>query len=67
MASLLIIEHPRTGERYAVRAADFRKSYAERGFKPVRYEDGSAYEPPAPKAERDTAARTGDGRTGDGR
>jgi hypothetical protein len=49
MASLLIIEH-KDGRQYAVSAADFRKQYADQGFKAVRYEDGSPYEPPAEKS-----------------
>lgn len=49
MASLLVIEH-KDGRQYAVSAADFRKLYADQGFKPVAYEDGSAYEPPAEKS-----------------
>lgn len=51
MASLLVIEH-RDGRQYAVSAADFRKIYEPEGFKAVAYEDGSPYEPPAPKGEK---------------
>lgn len=51
MASLLIIEH-RDGRQYAVSAADFRKTYEPDGFKAVRYEDGSEYEPPAKKGDK---------------
>lgn len=54
---MLIIAHPKTDERYAVSAADFRKVYEPQGFKAERYEDGSDYEPPAKKADKaaDTA------------
>lgn len=55
MASLLIIEH-KDGRQYAVSAADFRKTYEPDGFKAVRYEDGSEYEPPAQRAA--SAAKT---------
>jgi hypothetical protein len=52
MASMLIIEH-KDGRSYAVSAADFRKLYEPEGFKAVRYEDGSDYEPPAPRKPAD--------------
>jgi hypothetical protein len=61
MASLLIIEH-RDGRQYAVSAADFRKTYEPEGFKAVRYEDGSEYEPPAQRA---TSAARADERAGE--
>ncbi len=51
MASLLVIEH-KDGRTYAVSAADFRKTYEEQGFKALRHEDGSPYEPPAKPAEK---------------
>lgn len=50
MASLLIIEH-KDGRQYAVSAADFRKTYESEGFKAIRFEDGSDYEPPPKKAD----------------
>jgi hypothetical protein len=60
MASLLIIEH-KDGRQYAVSAADFRKQYEPEGFKAVRYEDGSEYEPPQPKAGKaDAGAAQGE-------
>lgn len=54
------IEHPGTGEGYAVRESDFRKG-AEgpyKGFRIVGYEDGTPYEGPktaagVAKAEKD--------------
>ena len=57
---LLIIEHPKTGEVYAVAAGDYRNkniatehedraTYQDRGFKAVRHESGAeySYTPPA--------------------
>lgn len=55
MASLLIIEHPKTGERYAVSTSDFHKTYEPQGFKPVKYEDGREYEAPKRKNDKDSA------------
>jgi hypothetical protein len=63
---LLIIHNPKTGEEYAVSAADYRNkniaaehedraTYADRGFKPVRHESGAeySYTPPEPaKADK---------------
>ncbi len=54
MADLLIIEHPKTGEVYAVSAADYRNkniaaehedraTYQDRGFRAVRHESGAEY------------------------
>jgi len=64
MADLLIIEHPKTGEVYAVSAADYRNrniaaehedraTYQDRGFKALRHESGVeySYTPPEAKAE----------------
>jgi hypothetical protein len=51
MAQMVIIEHPKTGEQYAIARANFTKklgqeqSYEEQGFKMLRYEDGSPIEP----------------------
>lgn len=52
MASDLIVENPKTAERVAVPAAHFRKKLEPEGWKAVRFEDGSEYEPPASKAEK---------------
>jgi len=61
---LLIIEHPKTGETYAVAGGDYRNrniaaehedraTYQDRGFRAVRHESGAeySYTPPEPKAE----------------
>lgn len=57
--SRVIITHPKTGEAYSVEAADFRRhkhadgrTYEDKGFKITANEDGSPYEPPAPRAAR---------------
>lgn len=39
----MIIEHP-DGRRYGVTAHSFEKLYRAKGFSPVGYEDGGAYE-----------------------
>ena len=55
----VIIEHPRTGESYAIQTADFRRgkhyrnnkgemeTYADAGFRIVSNGDGTEYHPPA--------------------
>lgn len=48
MASRLIVES-KDGAQVAVEAAHFRKVLEPDGWKAIRYEDGSDYEPPAPK------------------
>jgi hypothetical protein len=54
MASMLVIEH-KDGRQYAVSAADFRRIYEPQGFVPIRHEDGTDYEPPAPRKNADKA------------
>lgn len=50
----VIIEHRTTGEQYGVTVGDFKKHYAEQGFKIVSNEDGSPYsEPKAPEPVKD--------------
>lgn len=58
MASWLIIEH-KDGRQFAVTAADFRKTYEGQGFIPVRFEDGSPYEPPAKGNDQPAATKKG--------
>lgn len=66
----VIIEHPKTGESYAVQMADFRRgkhyrnpktgemeTYADAGFRVVSYGDGSEYHEPAERHA--PAAETG--------
>lgn len=52
MASLLVVENPKTGEQVAVPAAHFRKVLEPDGWRAIAHEDGSAYEPPAKKGEK---------------
>lgn len=40
------IEHPKTGVRYAVTPAVFRRKYEPEGFKITQWEDGQPYEEP---------------------
>lgn len=59
MARRVHIEHPETGVRLAIDPGDFEKAkdaegktYAERGFEIVAWEDGEAYEAPKPAAKK---------------
>ena len=52
----VIIESAKTGEQYGVSVADFKKHYAEAGFKIVSNEDGSPYDDPDKKADSGTDA-----------
>lgn len=59
----VLIRHPKTGHEYQIESGDFRRrklhraadgslqTYEAAGFRIVSYADGSAYQPPAPKAE----------------
>lgn len=49
MASLLIVES-KDGAQVAVEAAYFRRKLEPDGWRALRYEDGSEYEPPAQRA-----------------
>ena len=64
----VIIEHPRTGESYAIQTGDFRRgkhyrnpkgeyeTYADAGFRIVSNGDGTEYHPPAePAADKPKA------------
>lgn len=50
---MVIVEHA-DGRRYGVNMAAFHRIYEQEGFKIASNEDGSRYEPPAPKAKKDT-------------
>lgn len=65
----VIIEHPKTGESYAIQMSDFRRgkhyrdpksgdmvTYEDAGFRVISMGDGSEYHPPA---ERHHAADSG--------
>lgn len=49
MASLLIVES-KDGAQVAVEAAYFRRKLEPDGWKAIRFEDGSDYEPPPQRA-----------------
>ncbi len=49
------IEHPKTGEAYGVTGSAFEKTYEERGFRAVSYEDGRPFT--LSKAEQEAASR----------
>lgn len=59
MAPMVVIQHPKTGETYAVTLADYHRAkvyngdtYEAAGFKVQGYEDGTPYEPPTPKVDK---------------
>jgi hypothetical protein len=61
----VIIRHPKTGQEYEIDSAAFRrrkafaepdgtvKTYAEAGFTIVSLADGSPYQEPQPRADKD--------------
>ena len=63
--SRVIIEHPKTGERYSVTPGDFRtvkhadgRTYEEQKFRIVSNEDGSPYEAPVAKTATTAASKS---------
>lgn len=57
MPDLLIIEHRTDGRQYAVTPANYRKVYADQGFKPLQFESGKPYEEPKAEAAASTTTK----------
>ena len=64
MSKRVFITHPLDGREYGIEAKDFtnkrlspdEKSYAERGFEIVSYDDGTPYDGPKTLAEIEAAS-----------